>query len=163
MPEPLGNAVKITTLVDASHGDDLITRRSQTGVVTFVNNSPISCYSKRQSTVESSTFGSEFVALRIAVELSEGLRYKLQMIGFAIDEPIDVLCDNNAVVKNSSIPESTLSKKHTSICYHRVREAVAAGIIRVAKVHTSDNVADVFTKCLTNDVRNKLLESLLFE
>jgi hypothetical protein len=83
------------------------------------------------------------------------------MFGIALDGPIDVLGDNNSVKKNSSLPQSVLSKKHTSICYHRVRESVAAGIIQIAKVHTDDNLADVLTKCLTNDVQNRHLESIL--
>jgi hypothetical protein len=48
-------------------------------------------YSKRQNTVETSTFGSEFVAMRIAVELVESLRYKLRMFGLPIEGPTNVL------------------------------------------------------------------------
>jgi hypothetical protein len=83
--------------------------------------------------VESSTFGSEFVAMRIAIEMIEGLRYKLRMMGTPIDGPCNVFCDNNAVVINSRSPESMLKKKHAAINYHRTREAVAAGVIRIAK------------------------------
>ena len=43
---------------------------------------------------------------------------------------------NEAVTKNTTIPESTLKKKHHSIAYHRCREAVTAGTIRVAKQGT---------------------------
>jgi hypothetical protein len=68
--------------------------------------------SKRQNTVEASTFGSEFQALKNAVELIESLRYKLRMFGVPIDGPSYVFCDNEAVYKNSSLPESTLKKKH---------------------------------------------------
>ena len=67
-------------------------------------------YSKRQNTVESSTFGSEFVAMRIAKDLAIALRYKLRMFGIPIDGPADVFCDNQGVVKNTSLPESVLSK-----------------------------------------------------
>jgi len=66
---------------------------------------------KRQNTVESSTFGSEFVALRQARDMIVALRYKLRMFGVPILGPADVYCDNQGVVKNASIPESTLSKK----------------------------------------------------
>lgn len=90
-------------------------------------------YSEAQSTVETSTFGSEFVAMRIATELIESLRYKLRMFGIPIDGPANVMCDNNFVVTDASIPSSTLKKKqHVAICYHRVREAVASGVLRVA-------------------------------
>ena len=53
-----------------------------------------------------------------------------------------------ALVKNSSLPQSTLAKKHNAINYHAVREAVAAGIIRVGKEDGATNLADLFTKAL---------------
>ena len=71
--------------------------------------------------MESSTFGSEFVTMRIAKDLAIALRYKLRMFGIPIDGPADVFCDNQGVVKNMSLPESMLSKKHNAINYHAVR------------------------------------------
>ena len=105
--------------MDANHADNLLTRRSHTGIIIFVNNSPIIWYIKRQNTVDSSSFGSELIALRIATEIIEGLWYKLRMFGVAIDGPADVFCDNQSVVTNVSIHSSVLNKKHNSICYHR--------------------------------------------
>lgn len=52
-------------------------------------------YSKAQSTIESSTFGAEFVAAKIAVELVEGIQYKLWMFGIPIDGPVNTFVDNN--------------------------------------------------------------------
>jgi len=54
-------------------------------------------YSKRQSTVETSTYGSEIIAMRTAVEMVEALRYKLRMFGIPIEGPANVYCDNEAV------------------------------------------------------------------
>jgi len=70
-------------------------------------------------------FGSEFIAARTCLEAIEGLRFKLRMFGIPILGSMDMLCDNNSVVNSAQRPELTLSKKHLSICYHRVREAVA--------------------------------------
>jgi len=111
--------------------------------------SPTVWYSRRRSTVETSTFGSDFVAMRQATELIEGLRYKLRMFGIPIDGPTGVYGDSGAVISNSSIPTLTLTKTHNAICYHRVREAVAAGTTAIGKVHTDHNLADLFTKHLS--------------
>ena len=116
-------------------------------------NAPIVWYSKRQNTVESATFGSEFVALRVCKELIVALRYKLRMFGVPIDGPTNVFCDNNGVVKNASIPESVLNKKHNAINYHAVQEAAAAGILRVGKEDGQTNLADLLTKVLTGQKR----------
>ena len=125
MPPPRGCAVSTRCFVDADHTSNTVTRRSQTRILIFLNWAPIVWYSKRQNTMETSTFGSEFIALRMAVEHIEVLRYKLRMFGIPIEGPTNVFCDNEAVFKNTTIPESTLKKKHNSICYHCCREAVA--------------------------------------
>ena len=169
MPEPLGNPVTIFAFVDANHAGNVVTRRSHTGIIIYVNNAPIIFYSKRQNTVESATFGSEFVALRICKDLIVALRYKLRMFGVPLDGPAPdvagpayVFCDNKGVVSNASIPESTLSKKHNAINYHAVREAVAAGIIRVGKEDGNTNLADLLTKVLEGQRRWDLVGSMTY-
>jgi hypothetical protein len=151
-----------TLLVDADHAGNRVTRRSQTGILLFVNRAPVVWYSKRQNTVETSTFGSEFVAMKIAVELVESLRYKLRMFGIPIEGPTNVFCDNEAVTKNAIHPESTLKKKHSSIAYHRTREAVAAGTIRVTKEDGKTNLADLLTKSLPAVTREFLCDRFMY-
>ncbi len=148
--------------VDASHGSDKITRRSHTGFVIYCNNAPIVWFSKKQSTVESSTFGSELVAMRIAMEQCKALRYKLRMFGFPLDGETMMLGDNESAVKASALVERRLSKKHNAICFHAMREAVAGGWLKVGWEPTGSNIADVFTKLLSPDDRRRLLNSILY-
>ena len=155
MPAPLGNTLDITCFVDSDHTGDVVTRRSHTGIIIFLNNAPVIWFSKKQKTVESSSFGTEFVALRIARNLIMGLRYKLRMFGVPIVGPASVLCDNQGVVKNTSLPDLVLSKHHNAINYNVVQEAEAAGIIRVGKEEGPTNLGDVFTKMLP---RNRMFE-----
>ena len=79
MPEALGKSVHTTCFVDANHAGNVVTLRSHTGILIYVMNAPIIWFSKKQNTAESSTFGSEFVALRIARDVIVALRYKLGM------------------------------------------------------------------------------------
>ena len=162
MPYPRGNAMSTHCFVDASHGSDRVTRRSQTGTLLFCNNAPITWFSKRQNTVEASTFGSEFQAMKNAVEMIEVMRYKLRMFGVPIDGPTDIFCDDEAVYKNTSLPESTLKKKHHSIAHHRCREAVAARTVQVAKEGTKTNLSDLFTKLLPQPRREELLDKFTY-
>ena len=162
MPKARGRAVQMTCFVDADHAGCRKTRRSHTGVIIFINRAPILWFSKRQATVETSTFGSEIVAMRIAVEMVEGLRYKLRMMGVPIDGACDVLCDNDSVVKNVTRPESPIKKKHNSVAYHKARESIAAGIIRVAKEDGKTNVADLFTKLLYGQSLRDMVERCMW-
>ena len=68
------------------------------------------------------------------------------MFGVPIVGATDVFCDNESVTKNVSVPESVLNKKHNLICYHRIREAVASGVWRVAWIQGEYNQADLLTK-----------------
>ena len=136
----------VKAYVDANHAGNMVNRRSHTGILIYVNNAPILWHSKRQNTVETSSFGSKNVALRICVEMVEVLRYKLRSFGIPVEGPADVLCDNKSVATNSSVPTSVLNKRHNAICYHRVREAQAAGMIRVGWIPGEYNLADLFTK-----------------
>ena len=162
MLEARVHGVVVTCFVDANHGGNLKDKKSQTGVLIFINKAPIHWYSKSQTTVEASTFGADFCAMKTALEMIEALRYNLRMFGITVKGPANIYCDNEAVTKNTTIPESTLKKKHHSVTYHRFREAVAGGTVRIAKQGTEKNLADLFTKILTAVRREFLLERFTY-
>jgi len=145
-PKPKTRKVQITVHVDASHADCLQTRRSVTGYLISIGKTPIQWYSKRQNTIESSSYGSELVAHRIADEALLGIRYKLRMMGIDFEHTSTVLCDNEAVVLNTQLPSSSLKKKHNAVAYHRIRELVAIGVIRTGHIRSNCNIVDVLTK-----------------
>lgn len=161
MPEPLGAAVNITCFVDADHAGNKVTRRSHTGIIIFVNSAPIMWYSKRQNTVESSTFGSEIIAMKQATDMVEALLYKLRMFGVPIESETRVLCDNESVVKIGTNPEARLTKKHNSIAFHRIRECVAARMILIYHEKGDSNLADILTKVLPVERRTQLLKGIM--
>ena len=83
------------------------------------------------------------------------------MFGVLIDGPANVFCANNCVVKNTTIPESMLAKKHNAVNHHAIREAVATQIIWVGKEDGMTNLADLFTKALTADRRRALCHNMM--
>jgi len=151
-PEPHGQSVKMTTFVDADHGGCKLTCRSCSGVLIFVNWAPIIWFLKQQTTVESSTFGSESIAMRQGIDVSKALQYKLRMMGVPIDGSTKMYCDNEAVVKSMTLPEATLKKKHNTINYHCIHKAQAAGHIAIAWIDGNDNLADAFTKVTVGEM-----------
>ena len=163
MPTPKMKPVKVTAYFDADHASDLVTRRSVTAALIFLNSTPVKWYCKRQNTVESSTYGSELVAARITTELVMETRYKLRMLGVPVEGPSDMLGDNMSVIVNCSLPSSTLKKKHNAIAYHRVREAVAARVIRLRHVRSENNYSDPLSKALGGPKHYGLCKPLLFK
>jgi len=98
---------------------------------------------------QASTFGDEFVAMKQATKYVRGLRYKLQMMGIKVGEPLFVFGDNKSVLCNATSPASTLKKKNNATAYHHVREGVARDEWRTRYVNTDENVADLWAKPLS--------------
>jgi hypothetical protein len=155
MPEPRGLGFVMRAKVDADHASDTTTRRSRTGFLVYLNCAPIYWMSKKQASIESSTFGSEFTAMKQCCEYLRGLRYKLRMMGIPVTGPAYILGDNKSVLCNTSIPDSTLKKKSQSIAYHFVREGAARDEWRTGYVNTHENEADLLTKALPSGEKRK--------
>jgi hypothetical protein len=95
--------VRMTVYIDADHAHDLVTRRSITGILVILNNTPIRWVSKRQKTVETSTYGSELVASRVATDLILEVRYMIRSLRVALDGPALMLGDNMSVFLNTTV------------------------------------------------------------
>jgi hypothetical protein len=162
IPEPLGKPVSCTSYVDANLYHDLVTGRSVSGVLHFFNRTPIDWYSKKQDTVETATYGSEFVAARTATEQIIANRQSLRYLGVAVLGPSLLFGDNRSVVDSGTIPQSRLNKRHMALSYHKVRETIAAGIMRFLWIPSADNPADILSKHWGYQQVGSLLQSLLF-
>jgi hypothetical protein len=118
MPEPLGNYVALTHYVDANLYHDLLSGKAVTGILHFVNQTPMDWFSKKQSTVETATYGSEFVAARTCVEQIMEIRHTLRYLGVPIRSKSYMFGDNQSVVNSSMHPHAKLHKHHTMISFH---------------------------------------------
>jgi len=135
--------------VDADHAGDTITRRSRTGFLVYLNMAPIYLMSKKQVSIETSSFGSEFTAIKQCTEYIRGFRCKLRMMGIPCEAPAFVYGDNQSVLCNTSLPDSILKKKSNSIAYHFALEGCARDEWRTTYVNTHLNPADLLTKPLS--------------
>ena len=146
IPKPLGKYVQTTHYVDANLQHDLATGKAVTAALHFLNQTPIDAYTKRQSTVETATYGSEFVAARTAVDQIIDIHTTLRYLGVPIRDQSYMFGDNRSVVASSTIPNSTISKRHHLASYHRVREAIAAKYISFHWKDGKSNPADILSK-----------------
>ena len=111
MPQPRGLGFTISAKVDADHACDTVTRRSRTGFLVYCNSALVYWFSKKQTSIESSSFGSEFTAMEQCCEYIRGLVYKLRMMGIPCEDPAYIHADNQSVLANTTILDSTLKKK----------------------------------------------------
>ena len=161
-PEPLGMWVTLAHYVDANLMHDLLTGRSVTGILHLLNKTPIDWFSKKQATVETATYGSEFVAARTCVEQIIDLRTTLRYLGVPIRGKSYMFGDNESVVTSSTVPHSKLHKRHTALSYHRVRECIAAGVVEFHFIRSETNAADILTKHWGYKQVWQLLQPLMF-
>lgn len=134
---------------DADFAGCLDTRRSTTGIISFVYGSPITWFSRRQSTVSASTTEAEYIAAAEAIREAEWLVRLLDDINIKVDSPIPIHVDNQSTIKLGDRPHAFALVKHIDVKRHIVRERVANGSVRLEYTPTADQVADVLTKPFT--------------
>ena len=162
IPNEKGPPVRITVFKDTDHEQETVTRRLFTGILLLINNTPVKWISKRQKTVETSTYGSELVAAKTAVELILEYCYILKMMRAQLEKSALMLGDNKSVVLNTTMPSSVLKKKHSAVSFHRVREMIAAGVVKFSHIPLVMNYSDLLTKPLSHTVFHRLVKPLLF-
>ena len=145
-PKPLVKSVTTTTTLDTNLLHCLATGASFTACLHFCNQTPTDWYSKKQATVETSTYGSEFVAAKTATEQIMDMRYTLRYPGVLIKSKSYMIGNNRSVVTSATLPHSTLSKRHNIPAFHRVREAIAAKIIDFHWIQSEYNLSDMLSK-----------------
>ena len=146
VPKPLGKRVISSAYKDANLHHDLLSGKAVTGILHFLNKTPIDWYSKLQSTVETATFGSEYVSARTCVEQLIDLRTTLRYLGVPVHGPSIMFGDNETVVNTASTPHGKLHKRHNALSFHKVRSAIAAKICRFFHIAGKTNPADILSK-----------------
>ena len=145
-PKPLGKSVTTTTTLDANLLHCMATGASLTACLHLCNQTPTDWYSKKQATVETETYGSEFVAAKTATEQIMDIRYTLRYLGVPIRSKSYMFGDTRSVVTSATLPHSTLSKRHNILAFHRVREAIADKIIDFHWIKSEYNLGDMLSK-----------------
>jgi hypothetical protein len=146
--KPLGPELDINIFFDSDHRHDRKTGRSISGIIVYVGNTPIIWKSRRQGAVQTSMYGAELCAMRMAVEEAITIRYMLRSFGIPVSLPTSTMGDNEGTITTASTPECALKKKHVALSYHFVREQTTIGTINPEKIDGKDNVADLLTKLL---------------
>ena len=111
MAEPRDKSAHTTFFFKANHSGNVVTCSFHTVVLIYMLNANIIWFPKKKNIIEISMFGSEFMAMRIDIYLFVVLRYKFRMFYVLFDGPYNIMCDNQEVVNNTSLPRSPLDEK----------------------------------------------------
>ncbi|GEM05987.1 hypothetical protein Rt10032_c01g0004 [Rhodotorula toruloides] len=138
----------LVAFVDADHGGDIETRRSTTGVVVQLDGTTILTLSRRQSSVQLSTFQAELNAVVVALGELEWISSVISSLPIGNDAPLHLFNDNLSAVNALLSPTYIELKKQHDLKLKYIREQVEKGFVDLRWVPGVDNVADILTKAL---------------
>ncbi|XP_070032766.1 secreted RxLR effector protein 161-like [Nicotiana tomentosiformis] len=147
---------------DSDFQSDRDSRKSTSRYVFTLGGGAISWRSIKQSCVANSTMEAEYVTASEATKEAVWLRNFLKELNvvFSVQAPIVLYYDNSGAVANSKEPRSHKRSKHIERKYHLIWDITQRGDARVLKIALEDNLADLFTKSLTQKIFDKHVEEV---
>ena len=134
--------------MDSDYARDLDRRKSLTGYLFTFNNCTVNWKAQLQSVVAFSTTEAEYIA--VAEAIKEAIWLKGMLKELSIDQrSIMINCDSQSAIclsKNQTHHEKT---KHINIKMHFIRLEVLRATVKLQKIHTDKNIADMLTKPVT--------------
>src|SRR4051812_19226679 len=136
--------------VDASFDTDPDDSKSQSGYVFLMNGGAVSWRSSKQPVVAGSTTEDEYATASETAQEAVWMKDFISELGVVANalDPMVIYCDNNSAIANAKDPRSHKHSKHIKRRFQSIREHVKDGDIKICKVHTGLNVADLLTKTL---------------
>ena len=131
--------------VDSDYAGDLDRRRSQTGYMFMLNGCLISWKASLQHVVALSTTEAEYTAATEAVKEALWLKGLISELGIP-QKVVDIHCDSSSAIYLSRNPAHHEKTKHIDIKLHFIRNVISRGVVKMVKIHTSNNPADMLTK-----------------
>jgi transposase InsO family protein len=134
--------------------------KSVCGYVFMMEGAPVSWGAKKQSIVAQSSTEAEYVALTYALKELLWGRMFFSEVGFKIDGPTILYCDNQGAIELAQNASFHARSKHINIRYHFIRDGVGKGYVQLSYIETAENLADIFTKALSRTRHAYLLDAL---
>jgi hypothetical protein len=137
---------EIGTYVDASHCDDLLTRKSTMGYAVLLNGGLVSWRSKLTPVICTSTTDAEYIAACYAAMETMHLRGLLSALGFPQTGPSQMFEDSEACIALAGDAVFRERTKHIDVRFHYLRERVRNQELQMIKVASMQQLANTFTK-----------------
>ena len=115
-PKPKGKTSTLTHYFDANLMNDVLSGKAVTGTIHFWNKTPMDWFSKKQSTSETATYGSKFLAFRTCFKQAIDHQNYIQYLGAPVNPFRYKWGDNKSMIKSATNPDTRLHKRHNIYC-----------------------------------------------
>ncbi|GJT21787.1 retrovirus-related pol polyprotein from transposon TNT 1-94 [Tanacetum coccineum] len=156
---PKDTGMSLTAYSDADHTGCQDTRRGTSGSAQFLGDKLVSWSSKKQKSTAILSIEAEYIALFGCCAQILWMRSQLTDYGFQINK-IPLYCDNKSAIVLCCNNVQHSRAKHIDVRYHFIKEQVENGILELYFVRTEYQLADIFTKPLSRERFNFLIEKL---
>ena len=136
--------------------------KSHSGIIVMLNNAIIEFVSEKQGAVALSTADAEIIALSEACRRVVGLINVLTASGLVVELPAVIHEDNNSALVNGQVISLGKSVRHLHRRDLYVKEAVESGQVKIVKIPSKDQLADILTKALDGDRISYLRQAMLY-
>ena len=148
---------------DASYAEYNLNRKSMSGYIFFLDNTPISWKTQTQKNVAKSTMEAELYSIESAISESIWIRNLLEELNFK-QETTEIFYDNQAAILFSKDQCLNSRNKHIDVKYCYAKQRIEKGEVKITYISTNEMIADGFTKPLPKNLFNKFLNDLnIFE
>lgn len=151
------NSLTLRAYSDSDWATCPTTRRSISGMIILMGDSPISWKSKKQQTVSLSSAEAEYRALAITTVELVWLRNLLKDMSHIVTDPITLYCDNQSAIHIATNPVFHERTKHIELDCHFIKEHVQKRLLQLQFVPSHNQLADLLTKGLSHKVFQSLL------
>eukprot|EP00253_Pinus_taeda_P021274 PITA_21274 len=110
---------------------------------------PITWACKKQAAISLSSAEAEYRGVVEASKEALWLRQILSVFGFQQQHPTTLWCDNQSAIQLCKDPVQHQHSKHIELHMHFIRKLIHDHVLEVQYCSTDDQVADIFTKALT--------------
>jgi len=156
---PKGGDFSLLGYSDADYAGYKVDRKSTSSTCQFLGPSLVSWHFKKQNSMALSTAEAEYITAGACCAQLLWIMQQLRDLGINFKN-VPIRCDNMSAINITKNPVQHSRTKHIEVRHHFIRDHVEKGDVCLEFVPTKSQLADIFTKPLSEEQFNHIRHEL---